>query len=446
MCGKPVRRDRAETRGRRPAGRARRRARARHVRGPAAPSLALGGRPRRPLAAGFIRALDDPATTVDLDGAARRHARPARDRPGPARAPRERPRRLVDSLEQALRHGRGRVTSARPTAALAHFSTALECAACHFTVRDPVPNLFSFNSPLGACEPAAASAASSTSTSISSCPIREDDRGGAVEPWTTQDDDVGARRAAEALQAERIPTDVPWRTLTDEQRRSSSTATARPHAGIRGWFKWLEGRTYKMHVRVFLARYRSYVECRRAAARGSSPRRSTSASRQDRRRREPPADRRGAPLLRAAPAPRGQDAAVAETILAEVQSRLRYLVEVGLEYLTLDRQSRTLSGGELERVDLTTAVGSSLVNTLYVLDEPSIGLHPRDTDRLIRLLHRCATRATRSSSSSTTRDHPRGRPRDRPRARRGRARRHRARSRAAEPAPRRRAARRPASS
>src|SRR5262249_26218606 len=84
----------------------------------------------------------------------------------------------------------------------------------------------------------------------------------------------------------------------------------------------------------------------------------------------------------------GQAEAVAELILAEVRSRLRYLVEVGLGYLTLDRQSRTLSGGELERVDLTTAVGSSLVNTLYVLDEPSIGLHPRDTERLVRLLHR----------------------------------------------------------
>src|SRR5262249_58449878 len=84
----------------------------------------------------------------------------------------------------------------------------------------------------------------------------------------------------------------------------------------------------------------------------------------------------------------GQAEAVAELILGEVRSRLRYLVEVGLGYLTLERQSRTLSGGELERVDLTTAVGSSLVNTLYVLDEPSISLHPRDTERLVRLLHR----------------------------------------------------------
>jgi len=90
--------------------------------------------------------------------------------------------------------------------------------------------------------------------------------------------------------------------------------------------------------------------------------------------------------------PQGQAGAVAELILGEVRSRLRYLVEVGLGYLTLDRQSRTLSGGELERVDLTTAVGSSLVNTLFVLDEPSIGLHPRDTERLVRLLHRLRRR------------------------------------------------------
>src|SRR5262249_37271696 len=95
-----------------------------------------------------------------------------------------------------------------------------------------------------------------------------------------------------------------------------------------------------------------------------------------------------ADLFAALALPGAQAEAVAELILGEVRSRLRYLVEVGLGYLPLDRQSRTLSGGELERVDLTTAVGSSLVNTLYVLDEPSIGLHPRDTERLVRLLHR----------------------------------------------------------
>src|SRR5262249_51537677 len=104
---------------------------------------------------------------------------------------------------------------------------------------------------------------------------------------------------------------------------------------------------------------------------------------EDDRRRRPPADRRGDALLRRAVAPRRPGRGG-----RRAGSRLAYLVEVGLEYLTLDRQSRTLSGGELERVDLTTAIGSSLVNTLYVLDEPSIGLHPRDTERLTRLLHR----------------------------------------------------------
>ena len=146
-----------------------------------------------------------------------------------------------------------------------------------------------------------------------------------------------------------------------------------------------------MHVRVFLSRYRSYRSCagvrRRAACKPEALDFRIAGT--HRRRREPPArsPRRRASSPSSALGT-GQAEAVAELILGEMRSRLRYLVEVGLGYLTLDRQSRTLSGGELERVDLTTAVGSSLVNTLYVLDEPSIGLHPRDTERLVRLLHR----------------------------------------------------------
>jgi excinuclease ABC subunit A len=158
--------------------------------------------------------------------------------------------------------------------------------------------------------------------------------------------------------------------------------------GIRGWFRRLERKSYRMHVRVLLSRYRAYLLC--ADCRGT--------------RLKPDAihyriggkDIAQVNAMSVAEAydffkelkPAGSADQVARLILEEIRRRLGYLVGVGLEYLTLDRQSRTLSGGELERVDLTTAIGSSLVNTLYVLDEPSIGLHPRDSRRLVEILHR----------------------------------------------------------
>src|SRR5439155_955138 len=161
------------------------------------------------------------------------------------------------------------------------------------------------------------------------------------------------------------------------------------YPGVRGWFRWLERRTYRMHVRVFLSRFRSYRLCLACAGARVKP-----EALDFRVGGRTIAEVNRMPIGEAAAffgelrLPSAQAEAVAGLILAEVRSRLRYLVEAGLEYLTLDRQSRTLSGGELERVDLTTAIGSSLVNTLYVLDEPSIGLHARDTERLLRILHR----------------------------------------------------------
>src|SRR5439155_369336 len=161
------------------------------------------------------------------------------------------------------------------------------------------------------------------------------------------------------------------------------------YPGVRGWFRWLEVRTYRMHVRVFLSRFRSYTPC--AACGGARVKPEALDFRvggltiaEVNRLPIGEAERFFARLA----LPKGLAEEVAGLILGEIRSRLRYLVEVGLEYLTLDRQSRTLSGGELERVDLTTAIGCSLVNTLYVLDEPSVGLHPRDTERLTRILHR----------------------------------------------------------
>src|SRR5690606_36546473 len=199
-----------------------------------------------------------------------------------------------------------------------------------------------------------------------------------------------------------VPTDVPWRSLTDEQRRwvvegapDWSGKWETQWYGIRHFFDWLESRAYKMHIRVLLSKYRSYDTC--AACGGA--------------RLVPDAllwriggDEHGKggrtihelmllPIDRLAecfanlhlPAP--LDEAVV-LLLDEIRNRLRFLREVGLGYLTLDRQSRTLSGGEVQRINLTTALGTSLVNTLFVLDEPSIGLHPRDMGSVIAVMQR----------------------------------------------------------
>jgi excinuclease ABC subunit A len=301
--------------------------------------------------------------------------------------------RLVESLEQAFRHGRGRAAVLLPEqdGAALRFSTALACARCDYVVREPTANLFSFNSPLGACE---ACRGFGRIIDLDLDLVVPDPRrtiaGLAIKPWSTK---ATAWERGELLKFCRrrgIPTDVPWEALGAERQALVLDGDGRGHyPGVRRWFRWLEGRTYRMHVRVFLARYRSYRLCPSCAGARVRP-----EALDFRIAGLNVAQVNGLPIAEAArvfadlPLASGQAEAVSELILGEVRSRLRYLVEVGLGYLTLDRQSRTLSGGELERVDLTTAVGSSLVNTLYVLDEPSIGLHPRDTERLVRLLHR----------------------------------------------------------
>jgi excinuclease ABC subunit A len=345
------------------------------------------------LAAGFIRGLDPAGSPIEIASAAPPEAGTGLTIVQDRLVLRTNERaRLVDSLEQALRHGRGRVAVRLvDTGEERHYSTALECAACRFVVRDPVPNLFSFNSPLGACETCRGfGRIIDLDLDLVVPDPQKSIAEGAVRPWTTKTTSWERGELLKLCKRNAIPTDVPWAALTEEQRRLVVDGDGRGHmAGIRGWFRWLEGRTYKMHVRVFLARYRSYTECPSCGGTRLRP-----EALDFRIAGLTVADVNHLPIGEAerffatAALPSGQDLAVAEMILTEVRSRLRYLVEVGLEYLTLDRQSRTLSGGELERVDLTTAVGSSLVNTLYVLDEPSIGLHPRDTDRLIRLLHR----------------------------------------------------------
>jgi len=300
--------------------------------------------------------------------------------------------RLVESLEQALRHGRGRAAVVPVDAGeTLRFSTGLECAACGFAVREPVPNLFSFNSPLGACETCRGfGRVIDLDLDLVVPDPRKTLAGGAIKPWSTPKTAWERGELLKFCRRRRIPTDRPWESLDAAARELVLEGDGRGrYPGIRGWFRWLEGRTYRMHVRVFLSRFRSYVLCPACAGARVKP-----EALDFRIGGRTIADVNRMPIGEAAAffagltLPSAEREAVASLILTEVQSRLRFLIEAGLEYLTLDRQSRTLAGGELERVDLTTAIGSSLVNTLYVLDEPSIGLHPRDTERLIRTLHR----------------------------------------------------------
>jgi excinuclease ABC subunit A len=309
--------------------------------------------------------------------------------------------RIIESLETAFTHGSGHLlvypldAERRPQEPL-RYSADLHCADCDINYRDPSPSLFSFNSPLGACDTCRGFGRVIGIDYLLVIPNEHLSLSeGAIKPWQTESyrecrDDLMrfARRRG-------IPTDVPWNELTDEQKRwvidGEGEWDEGVWYGVSRFFEWLESKSYKMHIRVLLSKYRAYHTC--PACGGA--------------RLKPEAlnwrigDGNGLTLhdvmllpiesaltfFEKLRLPKPLDEA-AELLLDEIRTRLCYLGEVGLGYLTLDRQSRTLSGGEVQRINLTTALGTSLVNTLFVLDEPSIGLHPRDIKRLIGILER----------------------------------------------------------
>jgi excinuclease ABC subunit A len=346
--------------------------------------------------------------------------------------------RLIEACEQAYHFGKGKLAVwKRDPAADApapkfqlwrRFSTGLHCAQCDLDYREPTPALFSFNHPLGACPTCKGFGRIITIDHRLAIPDRSKTlRQGAVRPWQSGFSAECQQDLLKFCRARGVPVDVPFAELTPEQQRwviegdpdyGIDEAHEWPYAwyGVKGYFKWLESKAYKMHVRVLLSRYRAYSTCPDCAGQRFNPEALCyrlpveglpwpDATAQEPLPTQPGAAQRltslsladfyalpiesALKLVEALAARRPfQPHDPLATILAEVQARLSYLVEVGLGYLTLDRPTRTLSGGETERVSLTTCLGTRLVNTLYVLDEPSVGLHPRDTARLVRILER----------------------------------------------------------
>ena len=306
--------------------------------------------------------------------------------------------RLVEALEAALAAGRGRAEAATGDGpdTVQRFSAALECPRCGIAYRDPVPNLFSFNSPIGACDTCRGFG---REMGIDYDLVIPDERltlrGGAIKPLQTKTYLPYQRYLIKQAERVGVPDDVPWHDLGPEERKWVIEGDGRRRDGhwfgVRGYFNWLERKSYRMHIRVLLSRYRGYLPCAGCGGARLKP------EALDWRLAETPSFDIHAvctlPLDRCLAffegfRPPGPAHEATTFLLEEIRSRLRYLVDVGLGYLTLDRQSRTLSGGEVQRINLTTALGTSLVNTLFVLDEPSVGLHPRDLARMIGVLRR----------------------------------------------------------
>lgn len=343
--------------------------------------------------------------------------------------------RVIEAIELCLKRGSGRMTayaldadSPEAPPALWKYSTGLHCPESDLRYADPQPALFSFNSAFGACETCRGfGRVIGVDLGLVIPDERKTLRSGAIKPiqtpaWKEIQDDL-MQYAGEAG----IPRDTPWQQLTPAQRgwvlNGSPNWTGnwnKQWYGVHRFFEYLESKAYKMHIRVLLSKYRSYTPCGTC---GGARLKLESllwrvGSKED-------ADAVVAPAQRFLPLGTGwsreqleglpglclhdlmllpmerlrrffdglslpdamRDEAL-KLLLDEVRNRLRYLNDVGLGYLTLDRQSRTLSGGEVQRINLTTALGTSLVNTLFVLDEPSIGLHPRDMNRIVQAMHR----------------------------------------------------------
>jgi excinuclease ABC subunit A len=294
--------------------------------------------------------------------------------------------RIADSLEAAMRESGGRAVVVHAGGAVERLSERFACRRCGREFAEPEPRLFSFNNPFGAC-PSCHGFGNLIEVDLD---LVVPDKGrsladGAIEPWNKPHYRSTLAQLRRFARRRGIPLDVPWSFL-DEAHRRAVLEGDETFPGVLGFFRWLEGRKYRVQVRAFLARYRGYQEC--AACGGGRLRPEALRVRlEGRSLREVSAMTvRAARRFVAELGLRGARAEVAVRLQQEIDRRLRFLEDVGLGYLTLERASGSLSGGESQRIALASALGTGLVGTLFVLDEPSVGLHPRDTERLIGIL------------------------------------------------------------
>ncbi len=358
--------------------------------------------------------------------------------------------RLIEAIETAIRFGKGKINviaisenaqrstpnAQGPTNHLSPitshefpFSTGWHCAHCDLDVRPPTPGLFSFNNPLGACPECRGFGRTIAIDLNRAIPDRSlSIAQGVVRVFRGQEMGESQKDLLRACVREEIDVHIPFEELPKADQdfvingeKQSGEYTDEDYEndrwyGVRGFFRWLESKTYKMHVRVLLSRYRAYVKCPSCDGgryqpetlnyklEGQTPVRSKTRrgelgplSRPQNSADSAAPSRLTLPEFAALSIADSRDFltrielppsdSAAEMLRNEIGARLRYLCEVGVGYLTLDRSTRTLSGGEMQRVNLTTCLGASLVNTLFVMDEPSVGLHPRDVGRLVRVMH-----------------------------------------------------------
>jgi excinuclease ABC subunit A len=299
--------------------------------------------------------------------------------------------RIVDAIEIAYRESGEVIFETAPPQdeppQQLRFSQRFECKRDHIRYEEPEPSLFSFNNPYGAC-PRCQGFGNTIDFDLD---LVIPDKGkslneGAIEPWTKPKYRPLFTELKRFAKQVKIPFDVPWSELDAEHQKLVIDGEGK-FPGVRGFFNHLERKKYKLHVRVFLSRYRGYSVCTTCGGARLRP-----EARQVKINGRNICQVCSMTVEQAADFFRTlqltpQEAAIADKLLVEIGERLRFLNDVGLEYLTLDRLASTLSGGEAQRIQLATSLGSRLVGTLYVLDEPSIGLHTRDTHRLIKILH-----------------------------------------------------------
>ena len=294
--------------------------------------------------------------------------------------------RLVDSLETGLKKGEGRVRVRVTDGPVYQFTEHLECRQCGIVYEEPYPNLLSFNSPQGACP---------VCHGFGDLAVLDEDKivpdknksleEGAIEPWTKPASRSLQKEMLREARRRGIPTSVPFSHLKPEQQKFILEG-GDGYYGVKGFFDWLESRKYKVQVRVLLSRYRKFVACP-ACHRTRLNEKALAIKIQGKSIGD-------FCTLTVKEAFHFLDSwnlspyekQIGERLIQEIKNRLGFLLEVGLDYLTLDRLTFTLSGGEAQRINLASALSASLVGTLFILDEPSVGLHPRDNNRLVKIL------------------------------------------------------------